>query len=282
MFKVKLRTFNKGCCAILLMGLFFIGLPTSTISAATGAIAQSYHTTNTGISEGALISFSPSSPDEVTLASSSNVTALVGVAVNQPLIELSSATPDAVRVAVGGTINALVSNANGSVATGDRITASPVSGIGMRATTAGQVVGTAQASLDSIETVARTFKDVDGKDVEVRVGLLPITVNITYYAGSGTQGVLASFVPPFLQSIANTLAGKQVSPVRVLLGTAVLLFGLAAVIVMLYIAIKSNAISLGRNPLAQQALRRGLLDVIVAALGVLIVSSVVVYVILFS
>lgn len=283
MFRIKLRTFDKKWRASLALGLFSLALlPAGLVSAATGAIAQPYPTTNTAITNGSLISFSSATPSDVTLASSGNVSALAGVAASQPLVELSSSGKDTVQVAIGGTINALVSNANGPVAIGDHITASPVSGIGMRATTAGQVVGTAQASLDSIQTATRTFIDTSGKEVQVEVGLLPIAVNVAYYSGSGSQGVLASFVPPFLQSIANSLTGKQVSPLRVLLGTAMLLFGLTTVIVMLYVAIKSGVISLGRNPLAQQALRRGLLDVIIAALGVLIVSGVIVYVILFS
>lgn len=283
MLKVKLQAFTKKLLASAVLILFFaVLIPASLVSAATGAIAQSYHTDSTDISHGALVSFSPDDPSRVVLASSSNTSALVGVAASQPLVELSSPSQNAVQVAVGGTVETLVSNANGSIAVGDRITASPISGIGMKATQASQVVGTAQANLDSIKTVTRSFTDTSGKKVQLEVGLLPITVNVAYYAGSSSQAALASFVPPFLQSIANTLTGKQVSPLRVLLGTLVLLFGFTAVIVMLYIAVKSGVISIGRNPLAQQALRKGLVDVVIAAVGVLVVSGVIVYIVLFS
>jgi len=51
---------------------------------------------------------------------------------------------------------------------------------------------------------------------------------------------------------------------------------------MLYAAIRNQIISIGRNPLAQAELRKGLVDVIVAAIGVLIITVVVVYSVLFS
>lgn len=281
MYKSNFPLFGKAWAGLVL-GIFMAVLPTGMAVAASSAIAQSYDTTSKDIAQGALVSLSSKQSSEVVLASPKNASALVGVASSQPLVELSSPGHDTVQVAVGGTVEALVTNTNGAIAVGDRITVSPVSGIGMKATEASQIIGTAQASLDSVKTVTRKFTDTAGNTVEAKVGLIPVAVNVTYYAGSNAQGVLASFVPSFLQSIANNLTGKQVSPLRVLLGTAVLLFSFTAVIIMLYTAVKSGVISLGRNPLAQQALRKGLIDIIAAALGVLIVSGVVVYIILFS
>ena len=283
MLTIKFRVSTNVTLVGLVLGFVVATLlPASAAFAASGAIAQSYTTHDGGVSPGALVSFSTSSADEVVLASRSNALALAGVATDQPLVELSSGGSNGVQVAVGGTAEALVSDANGPIKVGDRITASPVAGIGMKATAAGQVVGIAQANLSSVQTVTRSFVDTTGKQIDVHVGRLAIAVNAAYYAGSTSQGVLASFVPSFLQSIANTLTGKQVSPLRVLLGTMVLIFGFAAVMVMLYVSVKSGVISIGRNPLAQQALRRGLIDVIIAAFGVLLISGVVVYVILFG
>lgn len=249
---------------------------------ASGAISQSYQTKVTGIAQGALVSYESSKSSLVVPSNSGNAATLVGVASSQPLVELSNSGKNSIQVTVNGTTDALVSDANGPVNVGDKITASPVGGIGMKAFGSVEIVGTAQASLDTVKTVTKTFAGTNGQNVSVKVGLLPITVNATYYSAASSSGSISSFVPPFLQSVANSIAGKSISPLRVLISTLALLLGFIAVIVMLYIAIHSGMISIGRNPLAEDALRRGLVDVIVAAIGVLVITVVVVYAVLFS
>jgi hypothetical protein len=76
------------------------------------------------------------------------------------------------------------------------------------------------------------------------------------------------------------VAGKPVAPVRVLLSLVVLLLGSIVVIVMLNSAIRTGIISIGRNPLAGPALRRGLVDVILAALGIMLIAGLTVYALL--
>jgi hypothetical protein len=114
------------------------------------------------------------------------------------------------------------------------------------------------------------------------VGLLPLAVNTTYYTSSSPQGTVSAFIPPFLQDIANAITGRQVSPLRVLLGASALLLGFITAIIMLYVAIRNGMTSIGRNPLAEGALRKGLVDVIVAAIGVLVIAIVIVYIIFLS
>jgi len=251
-------------------------------TAASGAISQSYQTDTTDITSGALVGLTAAKSGLVSPVSNSNATTLVGIATSKPLVELSATKQRSVQVAVSGTVDALVSDANGPVNSGDKITASPINGIGMKATTASEIVGTAQASLSSVKTVIKAFATTNGQKVSVKVGLLPVTVAVSYYSASASEGTIASILPPFLQSIANTLTGKQVSPLRVLLGTCALLLGFVAVTVMLYVAIRSQLISIGRNPLAESAIRKGLVDAIVAAIGVLLITVGVVYGVLFS
>jgi hypothetical protein len=265
---------------VVLLQLF---LTPSVYAIAPGAISQGYQTDTTNITQGALLSLvSTGSTVVVPANSTTNVADLVGVAADKPLVELSSSGQSNIQVVVGGTTEALVSNINGAVKAGDKITASPVGGIGMKAVKSSEIVGTAQANLNSVKTVSRTFDGTNGKKVTVSVGLLPIAVSVAYYSTAASSGTAASFVPPFLQTIANNLTGKQVSPLRVLISAAALLLGFIAVTTMLYVSIKSDMISIGRNPLAGGALRKGLVDVLVAALGVLIVTVVIVYAVLLS
>ncbi|HSX06755.1 MAG TPA: hypothetical protein VLG92_03480 [Candidatus Saccharimonadia bacterium] len=261
---------------------YLILLSPSSIATASSAISQSYQTDSGNITQGTLVSLTTSKSSLVTPASSSSAAALIGVATSKPLIELSNSGQGSVQVAVGGTVDAFVSDINGPVKAGDKVTASPISGIGMKATTASEIVGTAQANLSSTKTVTKTFTTTNGQKASVHVGLLPITVTVSYYSAAAPEASIASILPPFLQSIANTLTGKQVSPLRVLLGTCALLLGFIAATIMLYVAIRSQMISIGRNPLAESAIRKGLVDAIVAAIGVLLITIGVVYGVLFS
>lgn len=262
-------------------------LGTAAALSPTAAISQTYETTNTNITQGALVSLATSGSSTVIPANSTNVARLVGITASHPLVELSGngtskGSVSTLQVVVSGTAQALVSDVNGPVTVGDKITASPVSGVGMRAVDSAEIVGTAQADLSTATSVQKTVAGTDGKSVTIHIGLLPIAVGVAYYSATTSSGTVSSFVPPFLQTIANSLTGKQVSPIRVLIGATALLLGFIAVTVMLYTSIKSGVISIGRNPLAEGALRKGLVDVIIAAIGVLIITLVLVYGVLLS
>jgi hypothetical protein len=149
----------------------------------------------------------------------------------------------------------------------------------MKAVSSAEIVGSAQAGLSSVHTVTQNVTDKTGASVKVKIGLIPIGVSIGFYSAS-SGGTLSEFIPPFLQNLANTISGKTVSPLRVLICLLVLIMGSIIVMVMLNTAIRSGIISLGRNPLAGAALRKGLVDVILAALGILAATFVVVYMIL--
>ncbi len=243
--------------------------------AVPGSIAQEYQTGSTDVSQGALLSLVSKGGASVTLANTGNSAMLLGVAANRPLVELSGGSEDGVQVVVGGSTGVLVTDLNGKITVGDKIAPSPIDGIGMKAINSSEVIGTAQADLSSIKTVTKYFAGSNGKKVAAKVGLLPVAVNVAYYTPS-TGGSLSAYVPLFLQNVANTLAGRTVSPLRVLIGTGALLLAFATVIIMLYTAIRNGVISLGRNPLASDVLRSGMIDILLTAVGILLVGGIVV------
>lgn len=247
----------------------------------SGAISQGFTANSSNVAPGTIVSL-VSGKSLVAPSNTKNVSNIVGVADEKPLVELSGSGTNSVQVVVNGTVKALVSDVNGDIKTGDKITASPLDGIGMKATTPTEIVGTAQANLSSVPTVNKKVESSDGKiSHQAKVGLLPIVVNVAYYTTS-SQGGVSSFVPPFLQTVANAVSGHQVSPLHVLLGALGLMLGFATAVIMLYVSIKSGVISIGRNPLAEGALRKGLVDVVIAAMGVLVITVVAVYIILLS
>jgi hypothetical protein len=225
-------------------------------AASTGAIAQGFQA-DAGrgtITSGALVSFQSGS-HKVELAASDNAGRLAGVADQSALITLSNGSKE-IQVILSGTTSALVSDINGTIRAGDRVTASPIKGVGMLASTSGRVVGIAKTPFVPESAQTQIITDLHGKQHTVHVGYVPLQVGLAYYQSSS-----GTFLPPFVQNIANTIAGRQVSLVRILFCTILLLVSFVSLSILIYSAARSAMVSLGRNPLASNEIRKGLLQV---------------------
>lgn len=276
-FRIVMGSRRQWGIGLILTTLAVPIMSASAAHAMTGAISQSYETTTTNITQGALLSLASNGSDVVKPADSAgNAANLAGIAASNPLVELSNGSRNSIQVVVGGSTEALVSDINGPVKVGDKITVSPVSGISMKATASSEIVGVAQGNLSSVQTVTKSFAGSNGSPQTARVGLLPISVDVAYYSAASSGGTVSAFVPSALQNLANAITGEAVSPLRVLIGTVSLLLGFTTIAIMLYVGIRSNIISLGRNPLAANALRRGMIDVFLTAVGVLVLTGVIV------
>jgi len=257
--------------------LVFLSLsPVVSVYAAAGPIAQDYQTSDSNVKTGTLVSLSLS--NKVVPASTAK-TALVGVVTAEPAVSVSDNSADNVHVAVSGSVPALVSDVNGIIKLGDRIAVSPFSGIGMKATASSVIVGIAQSDMQTAQMTTKKVTDKYGKTSTIHIGLLSVAVGVSFYTATSQSG-LSAFVPTFLQNLANTISGRQVSPLRVLAGTAAVVLGFTTIIIMLYTSTRGAMTALGRNPLAQSVIRKGLVDVAVTAVAVLIVANVVAYILL--
>jgi hypothetical protein len=265
--------------ASMMLLLFSAPLPVANAQG-ENAISQGFKTSTSNISPGSLVSVVASGQNVVSTANSTNVTKLVGVAGSKPLLELSNSGENNLQVVVGGSAETLVSDLNGAIRVGDKITASPLSGIGMKAISSSEIVGTAQADLATVPSIKQMVKKRDGSSASIHIGRLPVEINVAYYTVSQSQVSPTSYLPPFLQNLANATLGREVSPLRVLVGALALLLGFIAAMVMLYSSVRSNIASIGRNPLAQHALRKGFVDVVIAAIGVLVITVIATYTIL--
>lgn len=241
------------------------------------SISQGFQTKDGNISSAALVSIEKDNSNTIELSATSNKDRLVGVVGDKPLIELSGGT-SGVQVVTSGLTLALVSDINGKVVNGDKITASPIEGIGMKATESTMVVGTAQGDLSSVETETREITTRGGTKQKVHIGLLPVQVSVAYY--TVPEGAGASFVPSFLQELANSVSGQNVSPVRVLVAALILLLLFVSVTVLLYSAVRSSIISIGRNPLSESAVQKSLLQVGLTVAAVLVFATLVIYLVL--
>jgi hypothetical protein len=250
-------------------------LPSTSFAASSQTIAQGFRVKDSNHTlPGTLVSTSSSDPATVELATAAHTAQLVGVVDASPLLTISADDTTA-QVVVSGTVNVLVSDINGPIAAGDKITASPIAGVGMRATGNGQVVGTAQTLFKPADGQPRTIKDVHGKSHIVQVGFIPLRVGIAYYQAPGS-----SLLPPFIQQLANTIAGRSVSLVRVLAAGLLLVIGLTGITALIYTSARSAMISLGRNPLAAPHIRKSLYQVLGVAAAAIITVLLTAYLIL--
>lgn len=240
------------------------------------AISQGFKTNEKELATGALVSLKSGSQSTVQLTNTERVNQLVGVVGDRPLVELNNNDKET-QIVISGTTGTLVSNINGDIKTGDKITASPITGVGMKASDSTMIVGTAQVDLSTTSTTDKTITDKQGQQQKIKVGTIPVQVNVTYFASLEDE---KAFLPPFLQSLANAVAGKSVSPVRVLVSALVLALGFVSIGVLLYSSIRSSIISIGRNPLSEGAVRKSLFEVGATALGILLVMLIAIYLVL--
>lgn len=244
-------------------------------SAASTYLAENY-TADEGLPMNAIVSLKKDSSDHVVAADYVNVDQMIGVIIDRSdaSISMSGGQVNEVQVAKTGTLEVLVSDINGSVEQGDYVTASPIKGVGMRATGSTKVIGIAQNALNN--GVKQTVKNSAGTEQTVRVGTIPVLVSVSGYIEKSQN----SLIPGSLQSIANAIAGRSVSPLPIFLSLAVFVVTLIIVTAIIYSMVRNGIISVGRNPLSSGAIYRNVIQLSVLVLGILTGAGVIIYIIL--
>ena len=240
----------------ILVGIVVLFAPTSIAAQSSSTIAQGFTASASKgeIVAGALVSLKEGT-QSVELATTETADQLMGVVDQSPLLLISEATQEA-QVVLSGTTNLLVSDINGAVKAGDRITASPVAGVGMRATSSSRVIGIVQSDFDTRTAQAQDVVDSRGGKHVIHIGRVAVQVALANYQAPGSD-----FLPPFIQDIANNIAGRQVSIVRVLISTMIVIISFVGMAVFIFSSARSAMISIGRNPLASAHIRRSLYQV---------------------
>jgi hypothetical protein len=272
------RDARRSC--LLVLGLLVVA-HAHTPALMSAALSQGYNAKES-IAPGTIVSLDRAVINTVQPATQDNVEELLGVIVPSAgaVLSLSSGSESEVQVATNGLTAAAVTNLNGDIRAGDKITVSPLAGIGMKAVESTKVLGVAQADFDANtpNVASREVKDKTGQTKTAVIGQIPVLVEVSYFvSGSGDQNTL---VPSFVQDLANTVAGKHVSILRIGLAAGLLLFALLVVGLLIFGSVHSSIISIGRNPLSQKAIFRSLLSVILVSGALLSVTLGAVYLIL--
>ncbi len=238
-------------------------------------IAESY-TSEEALPMSSIVSLKENASDSVVATNTGNVDTMIGVVIDRSdaSISVSNGKDKQVQVAKNGTLQVLVSDINGTVEQGDYVTGSPINGVGMRATGSTKVIGIAQNSLTN--GVAQKIKGNDGVEQNVKVGTVTILVSVSGYIEKSEN----SFIPRPVQEIANTLAGRTVSALPILLSLGVFMVTLIVVTIIIYSMVRNGIISVGRNPLSSSAIYRNVIQLSVLVLGILVGAGVIIYFIL--
>lgn len=226
----------------------------------------------------AIVSLKDGSTHDVELTTSDNVGNMLGavIAPENSLLSLTNGSSTETQVASNGEVQVLVSDINGTVKRGDHITASPIAGVGMKTTENARVLGIAQGDVVESDTEKQTYKDKAGTEHTVKITTVPVQINISYYFKEPDK----TLVPSALQNVANSLAGKEVSTMPIIISVVIFTVMITVVVAIVYSMIRSSIISVGRNPMSQSAVYRGVLQLSALVLAILGVGVVSIYLIL--
>lgn len=256
----------------LAVSLASLALPVSVYAVTT--LSQGYSTTD-NLSAGYLVSLNKDKSDTVSAATAENADALFGVVINSgnSLLSVSNGGQHQVQVATSGVQQVLVSDFNGPISEGDPITASPIAGVGMKATSNVRIIGIAQTALKGN---SESYKTKDGKTGQADIGTVPLNVNVSYFYKQPDKTI----IPAAIQNIANSLAGKKVDTLPILISAGLFIVTLIVVVSIIYSMIRSSIISVGRNPMSQSAIYRDMIQMSALVVGIIAVAVVAIYLIL--
>lgn len=280
MFKTKIKQYISWQRIVALLGLVFLIAMGLQHPLSAQAVTEGYNADLT-LQRGMIVMLKKDDPTKVELVTTETSEKMHGVVVaaNDAPLTLSN-SGQRVFVATNGHYDVLVSTQNGPVKAGDYITASAVSGIGMKASEKEPyIIGRALADFDGKKDVigSNEVKDSTGNKLSVSIGRVQMDVGV---AKNPLLKATEPNVPEFLMKAATAIAGKPVNPVRVYMG--VLVFGICTVVAgtLMYGGVRSGLISIGRNPLSKKSIIRSMFQVIVTGLIVFVTGVFGVYLIL--
>lgn len=244
------------------------------------AVTRSY-SSEQALQRGMLVQLKEGSTDKIVPVSQKNMEKFLGVVVdaNDAPVTISG-TGDKTFVATTGQYDMLVSTQNGAIAAGDYVTVSAYDGIAMKVGTAEPyIVGRAIDAFDGkTKALSSTkIKDSAGGEQTVNIGRIKVEVGI---GKNPFEKVSEANVPDFLRKAAKAIAGKEVSAVRIYAGIMVFLITTMVASVLLYGAVRSAVISIGRNPLSKKSIIRGMFQVALVSLIIFITGLFGVYLLL--
>ena len=256
--------------------LFILTIP---VSAKASSIAQGFVTNDKNLTVGMAASLSGDSNTDtqnIIPASTINASKFVGIVTtnNANLLTLTNNTATVV-VATSGDAKPLVTDVNGVVKKGDKLSVSPLSGLLMKAEDGG--AGSIGTALEDANTDKATKQQIDtrsGAKKQVLVSTVQVVISTQNISGTENKN------KNFLNTIGENLSGKKISDWQAIIALIVFLLLIVVEGSLIYGAVHSSFLALGRNPMAHDLVYRQLAQVILAVLAVLAFGIATIYTVL--
>ncbi|MBI2591944.1 hypothetical protein HYW36_00485 [Candidatus Saccharibacteria bacterium] len=238
----------------IITGLLLLAVFSAHASADT--ITRSFKARGT-VSPGFVVAITKDDLGTVEAAPASDPNRIYGVVVDKTAAPVTlQKNNEQTFVATSGSYPVLTSTQNGSVKSGDYLTLSSAGGIAAKASSKSPyVVGQALESFDGSQgTTDQVAGHTVGKvQARIRPGKNPLTQ-------------METGIPGFLRRLAEVIAGKPLSPVRIYIALLIFLLSSLLAASLIYVGVRSSLIAIGRNPLSKHAILQGLAQVIIAAI----------------
>jgi hypothetical protein len=275
---IKLKTIFRYSLAF---GLLFLALGLFSVPTFAQTVTQGY-SSDVLLQRGMIVGLVKDDPRKVEPINNEQFDRVHGVVIGSgDSAVLLGRDDEKVFVASGGRFTTLVSNQNGDIAVGDFVAISSVSGVGMKAGEVEPVIiGKAIEAFDSNneEQIRGTaiIKDNSGTERAIKLGLVTVDISI------GRNPLLKNdnTLPDALKKASELIAGKPVGATRVYLSLAILISSSAISASLIYGAVRSSLIAIGRNPLSKKSIIKGMFQVVLIGIMVFISGIFGVYLLL--
>ncbi|MCA9333105.1 hypothetical protein KDA00_04520 [Candidatus Saccharibacteria bacterium] len=263
---------------IIVIGASFMS---SFVSAET-SVSKGYLSKDKDLRSGMAVSLSDESSNEqqyVERTATSNRSKYIGVVttIDQSVVTIRS-EESTVYVSDSGQYQVYVSDLNGDVSQGDVLVTSPIKGVLMRLGDDGNGQTKVAIALSDFND----SQDIQTQTVQTSAeGSRTVKISrINAELSSGT--VIKDEKKQFFSVFGESLTGKPVSEIRVLVACIILLLVLIIEGSILYGAVSSSITALGRNPLSKAAIYKQLVHTSFLALLILIVGISGIYVVIWT
>lgn len=265
--------------------LTFVGVisfVTSVIHAET-PIAKGYYTTDNDLKAGMAVALSSNSTDQkqwVERASLQNKAKYLGIAtsINGNVVTITSGGAT-VYVATNGQNPVYVSNLAGTVKKGDALTLSPLKGVLMKKAekTTGTTVAIALADANeaSSQVITQQIVNNGGDSRTVKIETVQAEISLGAVPAQEPQNTV-------LTTIGESLTGRPLSNMRVIIAGVILLATLFIEGSIIYAAVSSSITATGRNPLSKNMIYKELFSTAGISVVILAVSIFSLFVVIFT
>lgn len=199
----------------------------------------------------------------------------VVVGVDDPQPGLNNAL-NKVLVARSGKISILVSDVNGTIQSGDKISTSQIPGVSMKAAKGETAIGIAKEAYDGSKG-QNSYEVTNSSGVTKTANSAAIHAEIQLQNLNGGSGASGSASVSDRADTPND--GNFISSTGVIISIVIVLILIVIMVIIVYTNVRSSFISIGRNPLEQKGIPKELNKTLFTALGFMAVCIVIIFLI---